>query len=205
MKKQILLSIALTFILAFGVKADPGTVTVTIADVIEQPGTVNIPVYIEVPDVVENSPGVGSIELTIDYNTNVLTEYLAVTNISEELEDWNKAWGVGEDIDDGEIKINLTSADETEANYLKDYSGVLFDLQFEYAGGITAITFIGPNEDGVSQIGGDVQIRDATPITATFNDGSITQAPPIPIALWSLLVGFGLISLFTLKRTARNR
>jgi len=198
MKKQIFITIALTFMLAFGVKAEPGTITVTIADVVEQPGTVNIPVSLHIDNV--DAPGVGSIELIIDYDTDVLIDFIDVTNIHTDISDWSEAWGVQDPTDPGQFKISFTAADE--ADYLTDFpEQVLFDIQFDYAGDYSDITFVNTNEDGGSEIGEDT----ATPITATFVDGSITQAPPIPIALWSLLIGFGLISLFTLKRSARNR
>ena len=195
MKKQILLSIALTFILAFGVKADPvGIVTVTIDDVVRQPGTVLVPVYADF----SNAPGdgVGAFDLTFKVeNDNVLTDFNGVDNPHPE-------------IDAGDL---LAPSQGTTSNFSLNWKvgsatptymvGKLFDLEFDYAGGDSEISFFGENVFGESEIGE----TDAEPITATFVHGSITQAPPIPIALWSLLIGFGLISLFTLKRSARNR
>jgi len=196
MKKQIFITIALTFMLAFGVKADPGTITVTIADVVEQPGTVNIPVSLHIDNV--ESPGVGSIELILDYNTGVLIDFNDVINIHPDISNWSPAWGLQQD--PGEFKISFTAPDQND--YLTDFpEQVLFDIQFDYAGDYSDITFVNTNEVGGSEIGEETAI----PITATFIDGSITQAPPIPIALWSLLIGFGLISLLTLKRSAKNR
>ena len=200
MKKQTLLFLAISFIISFGVKADPATVTVTIDHVIEQPGTVSIPVHFDI-DVDE--PGVGSIELLIDYDTSVLTEFKGFKNIASEIEDtWVELAGVDSQ-DPGELKINTNANNEDD--YLESFSGVLFEIEFEYAGQYSDITFEQKNEDGGSEIGGGEDTSgDAIKITADFVNGSITQAPSIPIALWSVIVGFGLISLFTLKRAARK-
>jgi len=190
MKKQIFITIALTFLLAFGVKADP-VVTVTIDDVVKQPGTVLVPVFVDFSDA--PGGGVGSIELTITFDNDVLTEFIGPQNEAIAPGDWVHPKGdVG-----NEFKINWSDYDNPST-----LDGKLFDLEFEYAGGYSPLTFVDKNIAGESEIGGE---SDAEVVTATFNDGSITQAPPIPIALWSMLIGFGLISLFTLKRSARNR
>ena len=201
MKKQTLLFLAISFIISFGVKADPATVTVTIDHVIEQPGTVSIPVSFDI-DVAE--PGVGSIELLIDYDTNVLTEFKGFKNIASEIDGtWVELAGVDSQDDPGELKINTNANNEDD--YLESFSGVLFEIEFEYDGQYSDITFEQKNVAGGSEIGGgDDASGDAIEITADFVNGSITQAPSIPIALWSVIVGFGLISLFTLKRAARK-
>ena len=190
MKKQIILFFALGLIFAFTVKADP-VVTVEIDDVVKQPGTVLVPVYVDFSGA--PGDGVGSIELTISFDNTVLTEFKTLKNITH----GNGDWVFQENDTSGEIIINWSDyTDPTKTN------GQLLDLEFEYAGGDSQISFVDPGTEGVTEIGGE---SDGDVVTATFEDGSITQAPPIPIALWSLLIGFGLISLLTLKRTARNR
>jgi len=197
MKRQAILFIALGLIFSYSIKAqEVGTVTITIADVIEQPGIVNIPVSADI-DVAD--PGVGSIELIIDYDTGVLTDFLNVINIAPELSAWGPAWGVQDPADPGQFKISFAAADTDD--YITSFSDVLFYIQFDYAGDYSDISFVNTNQPGGSEVGQD----GATPIDADFVDGSITQAPPIPIALWSLLIAFGLISFFKLRRDRLNR
>jgi len=201
MKKQTLLFLAISLIISLGVKADPGTVTVTIDNVIEQPGTVSIPVYFDI-DV--DTPGVGSIELLIEFESGVLTDFDSFTNVASDIEgnSWDGLTGVIQDPQDpGKLKINTTAGDEDD--YLTSFSGVLFEMQFEYDGGQSDITFEGQNAEGESEIGGE----DGDQIPANFVNGSINQEQPpaIPITLWSILIGFGLISLFTLKRAAKKQ
>ncbi len=196
MKKQAILLIALGLIFSYSINAQENGVTISIADVVEQPGTVNIPVS---ADIDVEDPGVGSIELIIDYDTGVLTDFLAVINIAPELSAWIPAWGIQDPADPGQFKISFAAANPDD--YITSFNGVLFDIQFNYAGDYSAITFVNENEPGGSEVGED----EANPITAVFVPGSITQGPPIPLALWSLLIAFGLFSFFKLRRNRLNR
>ncbi len=191
MKRQILLTIALSFIFTIGVNAEP-IVSVTIDDVVKQPGTVLVPVYADFSDA--PGDGVGSVELTITFDQNVLVEFNGLVNEGFAEGEWLFPTGqVG-----GEFKLNWE-----DFNDPTKFEGKLFDLEFEYDGGYSDINFKDPNVAGITEIGGE---DTATQIEATFTNGSISEEiPSIPIALWSLVIGFGLISFFTIKRTKSNR
>ncbi len=169
MKKQIFFTVTLSLFFVIGAMAQP-LVSVTIDEVEREPGTVLVPVYADFSDA--PGDGVGSIELTIAFDPAILVEFNGLENEGVGEGDWVFPTGsVG-----GQFKLNWE-----DFNNPTKFEGKLFDLVFEYAGDYSDISFVGPNQAGITEIGGE---DDASPIISTFNDGSITEdVPAVPIAL----------------------
>lgn len=181
MKKLFLICLSLVILLSFGTYAQ--NATVQIGEVTGTPGTqVHIPVMVDFSNV---TGGVCAFDLTIAFDENVLTEFIGVDNVS----------GITEDaIDFAPGTIGPTNGEIYFAYFNLPGStldGKLFDLVFEYDGGDSYLSFVTPNESGITEIGNCV----AEAVSTDFTDGSITEAPPIPIGNWVLYMVIGLIAI----------
>lgn len=99
--------------------------------------------------------------------------------------------GVSPAYSNSPIQINWFSINAT------NFEGKLLDLIFEYHGGDSEITF-GFDVNEMSEVSDcDAIAYD----NVTFNNGSISLIPPVPLTNWAIALGFVLIAIFIgLKR-----
>ncbi len=171
MKRLLIVLLALSLFAGYNVNAQA---VVTIPDVTELPGPVTIPVTVDFSGVVSD---VCSFDFHLDYNPLVLT----LNSISSE--DPSLALGSFiNDLPNGIITWSATPGNGT------DMTGVIFNLNFTYAGGSSDIDFDLINSE-VANCPGSV-------ITQTYNNGSITESALVPVSNWAIFLGIGLMIVF---------
>ncbi len=190
MKKNLFLSLAITFFFAAGLKAQTASLTVTIDnDIQASAGSVEIPVYLTF---IDPTVEFGAFELIIQFDDDVLTPTDATPNFT-----------VG-----GSFTANLTYAANqvrvawAHTTSIKDSDltdNILLTLKFDASVGQSDLTFINEN----AETGGSVFWEDnseSSKIVADFNNGDITitsPAPvPVPLSSWALFMSAGLFVVF---------
>ena len=189
MKKIFITTLSLFLLLSVSVQAQGFEVTVDIADVTDAlPGYVLIPVIV---DFSNTNDGVCAFDLTISFDENVLTEFYGVANVHDDVDINDIEFKVGNvGPTDGQIKISFAKVD---ANLTTN--DTLFEMEFEYAGGYSDITFEDIGEAGVTEVGDCESVIEQ--IDAEFINGSISQfIPPVPLNNWVIYLSMGLILSF---------
>jgi hypothetical protein len=167
-----------TLIFAFGLvsmfSASGQNNTVSLPHVIETPGIVDIPINVDFSEY-----EVCAFDIEVNFDGDVLQFQSAVDN----------TWSVS-------VGSNANTVNLAWAGTSSNYSGELLKLRFNYLGGTTSLTFTVSSDPGASDDPSwltDCTIGDPAPITTTFTSGSITQTAHIPLQIWGLLIGIGLI------------
>jgi len=198
MKKSFLPLLFIFAIFSMSVRAQTVTPTVTIDDVVETPGTVYIPVYVDFSEIegtnVEEMT-ICAVDFTINYNDqdDVLT-FVGISDVGTGLDINN--FQIPAEGDPPPIKIGWEGTGNGT-----DMEGMFITLEFQYTGGDSNIWFTDHNTIGETAI---IDCTDATSlVTAEFNPGSITQAAPVPVSGWALMIAFGLMMTFVIFRIVR--
>ncbi len=166
--------------------------TVNLPDISLVPGPVSIPVEVDF-----SIHPVAAFEIQVNFDTSVL-EYTGVTEIS--------FTGISSSVA-GSQPVLLTWYGTASS-----FNGDLIILNFNYtgSGGVTDLTFTetGSYFPGVPTPGGDPSwLADggtpSTVVTTTFTGGSITYVSPVPLSIWTVLLGIVLIATFIVMRFYR--
>jgi len=191
MKNIVISFLGLFLLISLSARAEEQA-TVDIADVINAlTGTVLIPVMVDFSETTD-SEGVCGFDFTISFDETVLTMFNGVTSLHPDIaEKATITFGV-EDVGatDGEILISF--ADNTANLETKD---ILFEMEFEYAGGFSLLTFVDVGLEGVTEVG--VCTDTVEQIPTLFIDGSISPLP-VPVNNWAIFLSLGLIISFSL-------
>ncbi len=201
MKKNLLLSLAITLLFSISAWADPGTKSLTVSideNIQEKAGIIEVPVYLVF------EPGaafvIGSFNIDIEFNTPdvIISDLVAVPSFDTD------SGAFEYEVDNDIISISW-AADGTLTPVILsgDLTGnIFFTLQFEGQVGTSSFTFLGQNDPLITAFyeGDD---GDTDQINAEFNNGSIDISPAIPLSNWPLFVSAGLIILFMALRAIR--
>jgi len=186
MKKlfAIFLTISMTLAMSLSAQQLPPA-EVDIADVIEKPGLVLIPVYVDF-SMMSPVSGACAFDFTINFNPGVLTAWNGVQNAPSAGIITQTPVGATS----GQIKISWSNTTGTTMK------GKLLDLAFLYAGGCTDLTFVQPNTFGITEVG-DCAVATPAGYPTNFIKGSICEEiAPVPLASWPIYLVFGLIIVF---------
>ncbi len=176
MKKIFALILAFGFVSLFSASGQNNTVS--IPHVIDTPGIVDIPINVDFSEF-----DVCAFEFRVNFDGDVLQYQSAVDNTLSVTENSIIA-----------NTVDLAWSDLTAI----DLVGELLKLRFNYLGGTTSLTFTVSTNPGSSDDPSWLVDCTLEPITTTFTNGSITQAAPIPLQIWGLLLGVGLIVIASL-------
>jgi len=191
MKNIVISFLGLFLLISLSARAEDEA-TVDIAEVINAlTGTVLIPVMVDFSETTDID-GVCGFDFTISFDETVLTMFHGVTNLHPDIEDklpiTIRPGDVGETY--GEIKISFYDSD---AKLKTD--GILFEMEFEYAGGFSLLTFVDVGEAGKTEVGDCEETVEQIP--TLFIDGSISPRP-VPVNNWAIFLSLGLIVSFSL-------
>ncbi len=182
MKK--LYSTAIAIIIAFTISAQAQPPSIEIQKMPDETPntTVSIPVYVDF-----TGDNVCSIDLEISFDEGVL-QFVDLSNVES----------LG-----GSPLVSQTTSPiiigwNTTAN---QHVGKIFDLQFDYSGGYSALTFENINVVGGTAIFDCTGSNNIISISVGTNDAFINgPTTSVPIAFWSLLVLAGLMVAFFVRR-----
>jgi len=176
MKKLLFVLLAFNLLIGFSVKSQ----TISIPDVVQAPGTVNIPVNYDFTGLATD---VCSFTIDIGAYTSVMT---LTGHTSSHTGTFTPNYAAG-----------IVSFSATSPYVIPAGPGQLLTLQFTYTGGSAPINFDIPTTS--------LNSCEGLPVTAsiTFANGSIAQAPAVPVSNWSIFLIIGLIVL-TLSFGARK-
>jgi hypothetical protein len=191
MKKNLLLSLAITLLFSISALAQIGTrsLTVTIESGEYVEGNIAVPVILEFNEDVT----VGAFTLEIQIIDVVGTNVLGVLDATA---------GPG-------LPAGLTSPVAGTNPFTVSFANnpginsstlttddILIYLDFDASVGISSLTFIGTTAFYENEAGTDL-------ITSTFNDGLITVSSAVPLSMWGFFLMAGLIIAFLAFRAVR--
>ncbi len=167
--------------------------TVSLPDVVESPGLVYIPVFVNF----NHGGPFCSADFKIDYDPEVLV-FLGINNNNS---------GVGGSFFSSPISAAppITIGWFDPLNDGTNMQGSFVQLIFHYSGGDSDLEFLNTNDIGESVI---FSCDGATTPTHTeFSNGSITEQttpPPVPLPGLAVLFGFAFITLFVAIRAFKS-
>ncbi len=204
MKKNLLLSLAITLLFSISALAQTASLTVTIDENIqEKAGIIEVPVYLVF------EPGaafdIGSFNLEISFNDpdviiDNIDNMVAIPGFTTD------EFLFDDNVDNNIISISWASDGSIFTPFIQSTGSltddILFTLQFEGKVGTSSFIFLDQNVDLTTAFyeGGTAGTDQ---IIAEFNNGSITISPAIPLSQWAFFISAGLIVLFMVLRAIR--
>lgn len=182
MKKLYSTAIAIIIAFTISVQAQPPSIEIQKMPDETPNTTVSIPVYVDF-----TGDDVCSIDLEISFDEDVL-EFVGLSNVA--------LLGGSPHVSQTTSPINIGWNPNPN-----QHVGKIFDLQFDYSGGYSALTFQNIDGAGGTVIFDCTVDNDVIQINVGANDAFINgPTTSVPIAFWSLLVVAGLMVAFFVRR-----
>jgi hypothetical protein len=206
MKKNLLLSLAITLLFSISALAQTGTtsLTLTIGDktnpllLEDVAGSIEIPVFLQFTDDVE----VNSFDFRIEFDGTTL-QYDGA-EINSEVPGAN-AFQEGSLFPANPLAVTWAFASLTEPGIVSTTltDDLLLTLKFTAFVGTSSLTFVGKNVQSTGSAFYSGSDGLTGQISTTFTDGFITISSAVPLSMWAFFLMAGLIIAFLAFRAVR--